>query len=51
MKVDWKIGRILAAAGILLLLAACDKGPMEKAGRALDRAGERTGDKIKELTK
>ena len=51
MKVNWRTGRVLAAAGVLVLLAACEKGPMEKAGKAIDRAGEKTGDKIKEITK
>ena len=42
---------ILAAAGLALLLASCDRGPLEKAGRAVDRAGEKAGDKIRDLTK
>jgi len=46
-----KARRILAAAGIALLLAACDQGPMEKAGKAIDRAGQKTGDMIKEIVK
>ena len=51
MMLDWKMARFLAAAGVLLLLAACEKGPMENAGKAIDRAGEKTGDKIKEIIK
>ena len=51
MTLNWKTGRVLAAAGVLVLLGACEKGPMEKAGKAVDRAGEKTGDKIKEITK
>ena len=42
---------VLAAACVALTLAACDQGPMEKAGRAIDRAGEKAGDKIKDITK
>lgn len=49
--IKWRPGKILAVAGIALALAACDRGPMEKAGKALDRAGEKTEDKIKEIMK
>ncbi len=51
MTLNLKTGRVLAAAGVLVLLGACEKGPMEKAGKVMDRAGEKTGDKIKEITK
>jgi predicted small lipoprotein YifL len=34
---------ILLAFAILLALAACEKGPAEKAGAAVDRAVETTG--------
>jgi hypothetical protein len=37
---------VLAALGLALGLAACERGPGEKAGRAIDRAGERTRDAI-----
>lgn len=45
--------KILAAAGITLALAlsACDNKPFEKAGKAIDRGMEKTGDKIKDATK
>jgi hypothetical protein len=43
--------RILAAASLTLLLGACDNGAFEKAGKAVDRAGEKAGDKIKEIVK
>jgi hypothetical protein len=43
--------RILAAASLALVLAACDNGAFEKAGKAVDRAGEKAGDKIKEIVK
>jgi hypothetical protein len=51
MNLKRKSWRILAAAGIGLVLAACDQGPMEKAGKAIDRAGQKTGDALKEIAK
>lgn len=42
---------ILAVAGVALGLGACDEGPLQKAGKSIDRAGEKTGDKIKDVTK
>jgi len=45
---SWKI---LAAAGVALVLTACDPGPLEKAGKAMDRAGEKVGDKVKDIVK
>lgn len=46
--VSW---RTLAVACLALILAACDNHPFEKAGKAVDRAGEKAGDKLKEITK
>jgi predicted small lipoprotein YifL len=43
--------RILVAACLLLALAACEKGPLEKAGKAMDRAGEKVGDKLRDISK
>lgn len=52
MKHNWSPWRILAAAWVALVLTACDnEGPFEKAGKAVDRAGEKAGDKIKEIGK
>jgi hypothetical protein len=51
MNLNWNPLKILAAAGVVLALAACDPGPMEKAGKAVDRAGEKVGDKVKDVTK
>jgi hypothetical protein len=51
MTFKWKSWKILSAAGVSLVLAACDPGPLERAGKAIDRAGEKTGDKIKEITR
>lgn len=48
-RASWKI---LAAASVALVLSACEeRHPMEKAGKTIDRAAEKTGDKIKELGK
>jgi len=51
MKLKRLPWRILAAASLTLVLAACDNGAFEKAGKADDRAGEKAGDKIKEIVK
>jgi hypothetical protein len=43
----------LALAALLVLtfgLAACEKGPAEKAGEKIDNAVEETGDKIEDAT-
>ena len=37
------------AAALALALAACDSKPFERGGRAIDRAMERTGDKVKDV--
>jgi len=47
-----KLFLVLAVAAIGLSLAACEKkGPFEKAGKSIDKAGEKAGDKIKDATK
>jgi hypothetical protein len=51
MTIKRKSWRILAVGGIALVLAACDNGAFEKAGKAVDRAGQKAGDKIKEIAK
>jgi hypothetical protein len=51
MKYFGKAWKIPAAAAVALLLAACDQGPLEKAGKALDRTGEKVGDKAKDIAK
>jgi hypothetical protein len=40
----------LAAAPVAFSLAACSEGPAERAGERIDRAVERTGDKIEDAT-
>ena len=41
----------LTRGRIALVLAACDQGSLKMAGKATDRAGEKTGDKIKDIVK
>jgi hypothetical protein len=48
IRKSWKI---LATASVVLVLAACDSRAFEKAGTAVDRAGQKAGDKIKEIAK
>ncbi|HEX7902202.1 MAG TPA: hypothetical protein VF950_30865 [Planctomycetota bacterium] len=36
---------------LAVTMAACDEGPMEKAGRKIDDAAEKAGDKVKDATK
>lgn len=43
--------KLLAAASVALLMTACDPGPLEKAGKAVDNAGEKVIDKVKDATK
>ena len=45
---------ILAGLVMAMLIAAfpgCKEGPLERAGKSVDKAAEKTGDKIKEVTK
>lgn len=42
---------VLACAGITLALAACNRGPLERAGKSVDDAVEKTGDAIKDAGK
>lgn len=51
MNLKRKSWGLLAVVVVALLSASCDRGPLEKAGRAVDRAGEKAGDKIRDLTK
>lgn len=51
MKLNGKLWRILAAVGVALVLVACDRRAFEKAGKAVDRAGEKAGDKIRDIVK
>lgn len=51
MNMGRRLLTVVAAAGIALGLGACEKGPLEKAGKAVDKATEKTGDKIKDSVK
>jgi len=51
MNLNKTLRRILVLACLPLLLAACERGPLEKAGRTMDRAAEKTGDKINGVLK
>jgi hypothetical protein len=47
-----KLFLVLVAGALTLGLGACEKkGPFEKAGEKIDKTGEKTGEKIKDLTK
>jgi len=39
---------VLAAIAVLALAGCKEKGPMEKAGKAVDKAAEKTGDAVKD---
>lgn len=41
---------LLAAALVALGLSACEEGAFEKAGRSIDKAGEKAKDKIEDAT-
>ena len=42
------LASLLTAAILAPSLAACDKGPAEKAGEKIDKAADKAGDKMKE---
>jgi len=47
-QLDKKFGVLLLAAALVAGVAACDKqeGPMEQAGKKVDRAAESTGQQV-----
>ena len=51
MSMGKRLLTVLAAAGIALGLGACEKGPLEKAGKSIDKAAEKTGDKVEDAVK
>jgi len=51
MKSSNSVAAALAAAVLIAGLCGCKEGPLEKAGKSVDRAVEKTGDKIKDVTK
>ena len=42
------LASLLTAAILVPSLAACEKGPAEKAGEKIDKAADKAGDKLKE---
>jgi predicted small lipoprotein YifL len=51
MNLKRSLWKVVAAAGISLALAGCEKGPLEKAGKAVDRAADKAGDKIRDIVR
>ena len=51
LKFTQRLWMVIVTAGLALVMASCDNGPFEKAGKAIDRADEKVGDKIKDITK
>lgn len=47
MNICRKVCLILASACVALVLMSCERGPLEKAGKKVDDAVEKTGDKLK----
>jgi len=45
------VAAALAAAVLISGLGGCKEGPVEKAGKQVDKAVEKAGDKIKDATK
>lgn len=46
-----KLWSVVTAACLALGVTACDRGPMEKAGKSIDNAAEKAGDKVKDATR
>ncbi|HLY74737.1 MAG TPA: hypothetical protein VKU80_11520 [Planctomycetota bacterium] len=51
MNATKRLITLMAASAFMLALGACDDGPLEKAGKSIDKAGEKTGDKLKDITR
>jgi hypothetical protein len=51
MKSSKSVAAALAAAVLIAGLCGCEKGPVEKAGRQIDKAFEKAGDKIEDATR
>ena len=51
MKSRKSAAAALVAAVLAVGLCGCEKGPMERAGKQVDKAVEKTGDKIQDATK
>lgn len=51
MKSSRSVASALAVAVLVVGLCGCEKGPMERAGKQVDKAVEKTGDKIEDATR
>jgi hypothetical protein len=51
MKSSKSVAAALAAAVLVAGLCGCEKGPLEKAGKQIDNAFEKAGDKIEDATR
>jgi len=51
MKSGKSVAAVLAAAVLVVGLCGCEKGPMERAGKQVDKAVEKAGDKIEDATR
>ena len=51
IKSSRSVAAALAAAVLVVGLCGCEKGPMERAGKQVDKAVEKTGDKIEDATR
>jgi hypothetical protein len=51
MKSSKSVAAAVAVAVLIAGLCGCEKGPLEKAGRQVDKAFEKAGDKIEDATR
>jgi hypothetical protein len=51
MKSSKSVAAALAAAVLIAGLCGCERGPVEKAGRQIDKAFDKAGDKIEDATR
>ncbi|HTF13281.1 MAG TPA: hypothetical protein VK643_01275 [Burkholderiales bacterium] len=51
MKSSRNVAAALAMAVLVAGLCGCEKGPLEKAGKQVDKAFEKAGDKIEDATR
>jgi predicted small lipoprotein YifL len=51
MKSSKNVAAAVAAAVLVAGLCGCEKGPLEKAGKQIDNAFEKAGDKIEDATR
>ena len=51
MKSSKSVAAAVAVAVLAAGLCGCEKGPLEKAGKQVDKAFEKAGDKIEDATR